>query len=1523
MAKRRLNKNVVGALTLCALGAMVVAALVYLNSLHHRDPKYFVALAEAAAARSDWKEAALFYAEAFERGRDSTYLVHLGQMQLNDGDVPRALGAWEQALVNQPDLVEAHLSRLTLLLELARLNGRTNEWRQVRDVSEAMLASSSALSAEHQAFARHANGLALVHLRGEGASNAPNGLAQLKQAAETSPETVDYPLDYAAQLFLHDRAGEGELVFDQLLKKHTAPGSAASKVRLAYAQFLMGQDKLTEAERFARESVQLADADREARKNATLALAAILAQKWSRSARDDSEKDSADAAYTEAESVLRNLVSEAPDDYDAYVQLAILYKAAQKPNEELAICESRLSRGLVRRGVEGTRNRVNAFRLMIYASEACVAQAITALQSGDTALQQSLLARAQQFVDDAKGEFSTHPRALSQAGRVAIARGNYGVAVANLRAAEEGYRAFDAIDWENKIILAQVHLQLGESGAARSVLEEGLEQARTARAKDPTFWIAYAQTLFHTDEFDRALSYVDRVLLLDPGNTEALQLKAAVYERQGKRAEAGRIMQDLTGDAVVRALLAARQASLDGNPQGAVEMLKEALASSPKDVRIVTALVGELNGLNRAEEARKIIADARVQQPNDPQLRRLAISVQPDLTPEQRDAAMLEAAQQEPDAYKRALDLIAYYSRKSEPAKSLGFLTEAERHLLAKDSPVSRNATTTQHRALLRAKLQLAAQLKDETALAEARDSAAKHDVDGAKGRSIAGLYHMARQELDLAVAAFNEVLQAQPTDSWTLGHLGQCMQMLGRVDEAQSAYERALASNPDEPSAHRGLASLAKARGETEAYQKHLEVCEKSIPDDPWVQGELLARKEQADPAAAIARREALLAANPDDLANLARLVALCETSGATEKGDSYLQRILAAKPDDKDVVASACAYFRRTKRPERSLDVAERFASGRSTKEERADAKILTAEHHLALKNLEAAEKTLLAAADEAVTLAVSERLATFYLLAAAQPKKALPWLNQAIDVAKAANSPRRAQLLLTRVSANLNRAVDDLAAANRDLAELATAFPEDPRRLLWQSEVFARTGQITQAVSVLTEYLAQRPKDPFALFQRAQQYVAQGQTGAAIQDLEVIKKIDPLALDLEPRILLAMMQLRSGKRDLWLQELQAIVHDAPDSPRALEELVNAYIREKRPADADRIVAAQLNRRSGPDAARWYFLRARISTGVGDSEKALGDLERAAELTAYAPEAMVAVLDAYAQLNRFAEGVSYFEQHATSDAKHAVLRSRYGMMLMRVGQKARAVEQFRQSMALAVAENSEATRIIPADLRRALPEANGIEEAITLFEANPPTGVLGRANDRILVRLYRRADRIPDATAKLRSLIQSALDDQEKAALWQELGEVQHVAGDFAASRAAYEESLRFDPDNWVTLNNLAYLLSDRLQENRLALPYAQRAVANIESSPVLDTLGWIYVGLGDHAQAIAELSRAVRLDPNATVSLYHLGEAYRRSGQFSQATDVLQTGRTLARNNNEPTLLEQIDDSLKKVRGNSTSP
>jgi len=205
--------------------------------------------------------------------------------------------------------------------------------------------------------------------------------------------------------------------------------------------------------------------------------------------------------------------------------------------------------------------------------------------------------------------------------------------------------------------------------------------------------------------------------------------------------------------------------------------------------------------------------------------------------------------------------------------------------------------------------------------------------------------------------------------------------------------------------------------------------------------------------------------------------------------------------------------------------------------------------------------------------------------------------------------------------------------------------------------------------------------------------------------------------------------------------------------------------------------------------------------------------------------------------------------------------------------------------------------------------------DEAIGIFAANAPDGALGKANERILIRAYTAAKRYDDAAARLKALVQTAADPHERAELLQELGDVHQVSDQPNRAIHAYEEARKYDADNWITQNNLAFLLSEKRGDNQSALPYAKRAVALKDNAFTLDTLGWIYVGLEQYPLAIAELSRAIQLDPDYLLFYYHLGEAYCRNAQFSEAADVLKNGRTIADNSKDAAMVGQIDAALEK--------
>jgi tetratricopeptide (TPR) repeat protein len=307
---------------------------------------------------------------------------------------------------------------------------------------------------------------------------------------------------------------------------------------------------------------------------------------------------------------------------------------------------------------------------------------------------------------------------------------------------------------------------------------------------------------------------------------------------------------------------------------------------------LVAAGVGSLLNAGKAEEAASVAQQALEKNPGDPVLRKLVVSTQPGLTPEQRDQALLEIIEQVPDAYQRSLELFSFYGRKGDWERALAHVNEAERHLLQGDTPLAQAAMASQHREILLQKLRIAAQLKNEPAQAEAVDSASKHDVDGAGGKSVLGVYHVYRDELEPAIRALREAVEAQPTDAQSLAYLGHCYLTLGRSDDAQAYFERAVRINPDDILAHRGLAAIALARGEKDDYDREFEICRGLAPNDSWVQAEEMARKEQAEPQAAIERREAALRDQPDDVENLRRLARLCEDVKDLDKADRYQAR-------------------------------------------------------------------------------------------------------------------------------------------------------------------------------------------------------------------------------------------------------------------------------------------------------------------------------------------------------------------------------------------------------------------------------------------------------------------------------------------------------------------------------------------------------------------------------------------------------------------------------------------------------
>ncbi|MEK6799190.1 MAG: tetratricopeptide repeat protein [Planctomycetota bacterium] len=1520
MAQKKLNKNVVAGLTLFTFATVIVLSALMLRSLERRDPKHLVQLAEGAASQEDWHRAGSLYVEAFRARNEAGYLVPAGEMLLREGSIGEALRAWNQALVLQPDLIDAHKKLIALRLETSRLYGTTDEWEQARVAAQALIDVSTAKSADVEAFARHALGLALIALEVRDPGSAERGRDELRRATELSPDEVEYAVDLGAEYSRAEKLEEAEAVFRAQLERHAGADAAASKARTGWAGHLARRRRFDEATSAYKESIASAGEDVAARGEAELAYAAFLAQQWALARADAKTRDGAQRYLDEAEGVLKGVMQRQPDSFKAYLQLAVLYKVSTRHVDAVGVCEKRLSRGFSRKGVEAGKTRVDAFTLMIYASESCVALAAESAKTGDLARRDEQLTKADQYVADARGEATNHPRILSQAGRVKLARGQDRAAIEDLRAADDGYRSFSTVNWENRMLRASTHLRLNEAGAARAVLEEVVPDAMKMRTRDTTFWNLYAQSLLQTNELEKALGVVDRVLMVDPRNSDATLIKAAVYERQNKPELAGEIHAQLTGSTTVRAMLRARAASMEGKNEEATRILLEAVQTDSSDVRLVGMAVNELVTGQRYDEAAKVVASALEAKPDDLSLRQLAVYVRRDLSPEERDRATLEIIAGETDAFQRALDLVMFRSRQNDAAAALKAVDEALGHLRARATPAAAQATSAQHHALLKAKVRLAGQLQDHVAMDSAREESASFNVDGAGGKTVLALVHVQRGEIELAINALREAIAVQSTDASSLALLGQCYHSLGRTEDAKGAYERAVAANREEGYAHQGLAVLALARGDQETFDRELTLCERLLPSEPWVQEQSSIRLENSDPKGAIVRREQTRQQSPDDVPNLQRLAALYEAVGDRTKADAAYERLLQLKPEDDRVVAAAALHRRRTQRPQEAVEIIQAAIAQRTDAKSKSDAQRLLAAEYLGQSDRTSAERALLESAQSGASAEVERALAEFYLRTADDPKKALPWYDRAVERARMEKDGGLPGLLEARIVCRLHRDLNDVDRASKDVEELRRDFKDVGRGMLWESEIHARRGDIERAIAALAAYLAVSPDDAYALYQRARYRVSQGAIPAAIEDLQNVKRINPQALRYEPRVLLARLERRQGREDLWISELEALAREAPDSPTAIAELADTYVKVHRFDDADRMLTAQINRDPQHPDPRWFFLRGTVSVEVKQNDRALRDFRQAAEFGGYAPEYVARVLELYASLEQFAEGVTYFEKIKEKVADNPVVKGRYARLMVKSGRTGEGVATFRQAMAQAMATLPDAASMVGQDATLAFAP----EEGVTLLRSAVPeeTG-LRRANDRLLVRLLSSGKRYDEASGVLDLLSSSASNDRERAALLQEKGDILQLAGRVDEAVIVYEQVLSYAPKNWVTLNNLAYLLSDRKSDNQRALPHALQAVRAVDNAITLDTLGWIYVGLGNYPAAIAELTRAIRQDDEYAWAYYHLGEAYRRSGQFSDAGDVLATGRNLARSGDEPELIAKLERSIVRTGSHDAAP
>jgi cellulose synthase operon protein C len=799
----------------------------------------------------------------------------------------------------------------------------------------------------------------------------------------------------------------------------------------------------------------------------------------------------------------------------------------------------------------------------------------------------------------------------------------------------------------------------------------------------------------------------------------------------------------------------------------------------------------------------------------------------------------------------------------------------------------------------------------------------------------------------------------------------GLALLRVGRVEEAQAAFESAARTPPLQSRAQVGLARVALHRQRVAEAIALLEPAPPGMERDAdfWeVLGLALARDGKYDAAAAAFARagdvavdavghrrlmlrtgevEALLAAgrlpearqlaeqihaqtNRHPLANY--LMGRVELqSGNPQQALAYGQAVLAVKSDSAEghlIIGMAHLALEESIQAERSFERAVAADPGNM------NARQLLAQTRLGLQSPGRALEALGPIIDESVDPGTAT-LAGLASVRAGDPTAAIDIFRRQLE-RNPDDDQARSMLGISLMSAGrIDEALAELAQVSADDAavrqradlltiaaqlksgslseareganRLAATIVDDAALRTSLGGLFLSANHLDDAVAWLEDAVRLEPHNPGAHFGLGRVAVALGQWDAARTHFSTMLDADP----------------RSGAALMAMAQLEWTVGNRDDALGFLEQA-----RAAEPRDLDsRIV---------------------LSTYLSELNRSAEALAVAQEAIALAPESARAANTLGTALllsGRAAEALGQFSvAHQISPSLPLYLINKARAELA-IGQLGAA----RQSLISALAldpEHLEGLAVL-FDVERRRGDLDGAARALNRLERAAPPGnprvalfrgqlILARENfpeaerafvdaiargagDRAVIGVYesRRRGNARDAEQPLIEWLREHPQDRNVRTV---LGAHYVEKRDYPAAIEQYMDVLEAVPDDLLALNNLSWLYH-QAGDTRRALEFAERAYRQAPDNPrVADTLGWILHKQGDNVRALELLGQAARDAPSVGEIQYHHAVVLAETGDTSAALRAARAvlAEASAANHHEAAqkLLDRLDSGARRT-------
>ncbi|MFM9916337.1 MAG: tetratricopeptide repeat protein [Rhizobacter sp.] len=750
--------------------------------------------------------------------------------------------------------------------------------------------------------------------------------------------------------------------------------------------------------------------------------------------------------------------------------------------------------------------------------------------------------------------------------------------------------------------------------------------------------------------------------------------------------------------------------------------------------------------------------------------------------------------------------------------------------------------------------------------------------VERVQSGLVKGADYVRLADWDKANVEVRNVLQIDPKNAQAYFISAQIAEGKRDLQRAFASYSKALELKPDHIDAKVGLARVYLFAGEVD---KSSQAVNEAMTADPrhvgarTMQAALLSRQGKVPEAIALAQTlineqknapvetSMLLAGLYASQGNSAAALGVVENALKIDPKNLSLLQVaaqIAGAANDTAIQSRAVGFFRQaTELAPKNNDLWSAWAV-----------------HHTRRNELDLAEQVLRASI-KAQPDESQRTLALLDFLAAGRGKDVAEKEFLAAISAKPKDTTLRFGLV------NLYRASDRAADARRVLQEIIDLGKDAPSGLAARNQLAAdrlANGKVAEARQLIGEVLAASPRDGAALVMHGRMLLADGDARNAIIDLRSAAKDQPGSPEVVG--LLAQAHRKSGEPQLAREVLADAVKFKPDNAE-LRLLLAADMADARDYKA---AAAEIDSaiKAAPVNLRAYDMKAQLALVQKDS--AAAEKTYAALKTQFPqdPAGWLKLGKLYSDQKKFDAALKeYDEASRMAPGAPVPMLSAIGILI--------AQRRFDEANTrIDALMKSEPKNVLPYQLRgevaaarNDLPLAEQAYRKMIEFAPTIPAGYVS------LARVKALRNNVGEAIA--------VLEEGEKAipnevSLPATRAEWLSRAGRTDDAIALYEALVKRLPDEDSYANNLAYLL----MESKGDQAHLERALSltrrfkESNNAGYLDSLGWAHYRLGQYAEAVPVLERAVQRSPEAPLLQLHLGMALHKSGDATRAQEFL---------------------------------